>query len=196
MSNLSDLIGILRTAGYSKEQAAGIAGNAAVESNLDPTALNPAEGAIGLFQWEGGRRAALQSFAASRGTSETDLRTQELFAVGELRGPESAADAAVRAAKTPGDAAAAFDQLFERSDGSARQQRMARADQINTAEGAGTLDDVLSNPLGALGSAASGAANAVLGDWTTKVWNVGLPILAVAAAAGLFIVGARHALTD
>jgi hypothetical protein len=45
----------------------------------------------------------------------------------ELDGPESKAYAALQAAKTPEEAAHAWDALYERSDGSTRGQRMASA---------------------------------------------------------------------
>ena len=69
--------------GYSKEAIAGIMGNLAQESGYDPTATNSI-GAFGLAQWLGSRRADLEAFAASRGTTATDVGTQLEFLHSEL----------------------------------------------------------------------------------------------------------------
>lgn len=120
----------LASKGLTPAQIAGVLGNLQEESGLDPNALNPREQAIGLGQWEGGRRSALQRFAAERGTSETDLQTQLDFLWSELNGPESNALAKLKATSSPADAAAAWDQFYERSAGTTRQQRIDYANQF------------------------------------------------------------------
>ncbi len=110
-------------------QAAGILGNMQVESGLNTGALNSAEGAIGLCQWEGGRRTALEQYAASQGKPVTDWQVQVDFMMKEMGGSESGAYSMLKSATTPAQAAAIFDQYFERSSGSARGQR--EADAVN-----------------------------------------------------------------
>lgn len=111
-------------------QAAGVVGNMQVESGLNTGAYNAAEGAIGLVQWEGGRRTALEQYAASQGKPVTDWKVQVDFMMHEMQTTETRAYSALKAATTPGEAAAVFDQYFERSDGSARAQRIADAESI------------------------------------------------------------------
>lgn len=70
--------------GFNDLQAAGIMGNIEQESGFDPNALNPSSGAYGIVQWYAGRRTALESFAASKGTDKSDLGTQLEFLKKEL----------------------------------------------------------------------------------------------------------------
>ncbi|WP_331723049.1 phage tail tip lysozyme [Nocardia sp. NBC_00511] len=116
--------------GFTPAQAAGIMGNMQVESSFNTGASNPSEGAIGLCQWEGGRRSSLEAFAASQGRSVTDWQTQVDFMMSEMHGGESSALASVRSTDSPAAAAAAFDQYYERSSGAARGQRMSNAMNI------------------------------------------------------------------
>ncbi|MGA6205428.1 phage tail tip lysozyme [Nocardia testacea] len=118
--------------GFTPAQAAGILGNLQVESGFDTGAYNPGEGAIGLAQWLGGRRANLEAFAASRGLKVTDWETQLDFMVYELEHSESGAMNKLKSTTTAGDAAAVFDQYYERSSGAARGQRVANAESIAT----------------------------------------------------------------
>src|SRR6266516_1189530 len=66
----------LASHGMSRAGRCGFLGNAELESGMSTTSENPDEGAIGLFQWEGGRRSALRAYAASHGLRETDLQAQ------------------------------------------------------------------------------------------------------------------------
>lgn len=118
--------------GFTPAQAAGILGNMQVESGFDTGAYNPGEGAIGLCQWEGGRRTALENFAANdpEHRSVTDYKLQVDFMVSELKGSESNAYSHLTSAGSAGAAAAAFDQYYERSSGEARGQRVANANSI------------------------------------------------------------------
>ena len=111
-------------------QAAGVVGNMQVESSLNTGAYNSAEGAIGLVQWEGGRRTALEQYAASQGKPVTDWKVQVDFMMHEMQTTETRAYSALKAATTPGEAAAAFDQYYERSAGTSRGQRIADAQSI------------------------------------------------------------------
>lgn len=136
--------------GFSAAGAAGWEGNTEVESGFNPGAMNSKEGAVGLQQWEGGRRAALDAMAAAIGQKETDLNAQEHFIEVELRGYP----ALLRELQTttdPAQAAADVDQVYERSDGSARNRRIADAQNIYAALSTG-------RPIGIGGSAASGGS--------------------------------------
>jgi len=116
--------------GFTPAQAAGILGNMQVESGFNTGAYNQGEGAIGLCQWEGGRRTALEQFAASQGKPASDWKVQVDFMMKELQGSESGALSRLKGATTAGDAAAIFDQYYERSAGTSRSQRVADANSI------------------------------------------------------------------
>lgn len=197
MSNLDTILSYLQgTLGLSSAQAAGVAGNLQVESGWNPTAHNDKEGAIGIAQWEGGRRTALQQFAASRGSSETDLSTQLAFLGNELHGSESSALTHLTAASDPGSAAAAFDQYYERSSGAARSTRISDAQAI----AAGHPTSAGSSSSSSSSSTSSGTSMASkVGGWMGlggTFFTVGLKVLGAAAAAGLVIVGATHTVSS
>ncbi|WP_433761007.1 phage tail tip lysozyme [Nocardia sp. CA-135398] len=126
----SEIYKYLLSKGFTPAQAAGILGNMQVESGFDTGAYNPGEGAIGLCQWEGGRRTNLEAFAAAQGKSVTDWHVQVDFMMHELQGSESGAYGQIKSASSAGAAAAAFDQYYERSSGEARGQRVANANSI------------------------------------------------------------------
>lgn len=183
MSGNQDIVtAFLAQKGLTPAQVAGAAGNLKVESGFSPTAYNAREGAIGIAQWEGSRRTALQAYARRTGGSETSLSTQLGFLWAELNGSESSAFAKFRKTTTPTQAAAVWDQYFERSSGEARAQRERYAREIaatlpNAASvkggtqlvGLGGLGDAAGAVGGALGDAA-GAVGGFLGD---QAGNVG-----------------------
>lgn len=111
--------------------ASGMLGNMQTESSFRTNAHNAAEGAIGLVQWEGPRRTQLESFARSEGKPVTDWHVQIDFMMKELHGSESGAWARLQNAQTPTQAAAIFDQYYERSSGGSRGQRIANAENIH-----------------------------------------------------------------
>ena len=101
------------------------------ESNLRTDAYNPKEGAIGLIQWLGQRRQALENFAGNEGKPVTDWRVQVDFMMHELKTNESGSWARLQQAQTPRQAAAIFDKYYERSSGQARGQCMANAENVH-----------------------------------------------------------------
>jgi hypothetical protein len=101
--------------GFTPAQASGILGNIQTESSFKTNAYNAGEGAIGICQWEGGRRTALESFAAQQNKPVTDLHVQLDFIMHEFQTSERGAFAAVKAAQTPEAAAQAFQSKYERS---------------------------------------------------------------------------------
>lgn len=100
--------------GWSPAQAAGIAGSLTQESHLDPTARNPASGALGIGQWLGSRVGDFRKFAG-HGLEESTFEEQLAFMQYELtKGKEQAAGRALRAALTPAQAAAIHSSMYER----------------------------------------------------------------------------------
>jgi hypothetical protein len=198
VATLDTILSFLQGKGLTPEQAAGVAGNLQVESGFSPTAYNPREGAIGLAQWEGGRRTALDQYAAASGGSETDLTTQLNFLWHELNTNENAAFKQLLATSDAASAAAVFDQYYERSSGAARATRVA--DAMAIANGTGAAAGTLSAATGGAGSPGSAGGDAVdahlggglYGGVGPGAFDIGLKVLAAGAAAGLVIVGALN----
>lgn len=116
---------------FSRAGRAGALGNMEVESNYSPTAYNATEGAIGLCQWELGRRTALQAYAARHGGKETDLAMQLGYLSTELHEAEFAdVWRVMRESTSPATAAAFWDANYERSAGTSRSLRIAKATRI------------------------------------------------------------------
>lgn len=160
MSNQSEITAFLASKGLSPNQIAGVEGNLYVESGFNPTLPNRAEGAIGIAQWEGGRRVALDNYAARTGGSETSLQTQLGYLWSELQGGEHASLTALQATTTPAAAAAVWDADYERSSGAARKQRIAAANRIAAG---GTLGGSSSSSSSAssAGSSSAGGSSSV-----------------------------------
>jgi hypothetical protein len=94
--------------GYSREQAAGIVGNLIQESGLNPNTVHDNGTGLGIAGHRLERLDALKAFAASKGKPVNDFQTQLEFIDQELNTTEGKTGAALRAAKTPEAAAAAF----------------------------------------------------------------------------------------
>lgn len=81
----------LRDLGYSEISAAAALGNMEIESGgFQVDAVNPSSGASGLAQWLGGRKTALDRYAASKGLTWKDEDTQIEFLITEITGQGSA----------------------------------------------------------------------------------------------------------
>lgn len=87
--------------GFSKEEAAGLAGNIAAESKFNSGITNSI-GAFGLMQWLGPRKRDLFAFAQSQGKSPADLDIQLDFIKKELKGGGHETEAFNRAVKESG----------------------------------------------------------------------------------------------
>lgn len=117
--------------GWTPAQAAGIVANLQAESgqNLNPSALGDAGKSYGIGQWQGPRQ---QLFATKMGKplQGSNLQDQLKFVQWELTNSEARAGQALKSAQTAADAAAIVDQYYERSNGAARQKRMAMASAL------------------------------------------------------------------
>ena len=107
-------------AGYSPAGACGIMGNIAVESpDFDPSCVNEANGALGLFQWNdvGDRQQHLKDFCRQQKLNWNSIEAQIAFAVYELSGADPIAtrlDDMLKTTDDPYTAAAEFTAGFER----------------------------------------------------------------------------------
>lgn len=116
--------------GWTREQAAGIVGNIAVESGFDPNANGDGGNAWGLAQWN--RQYSPDRVANFEKVMRTPLRgstfEQQLeFINWELNNTEKAAGNALRGATTAAAAAEIVDSKYERSDGTALSRRISNA---------------------------------------------------------------------
>lgn len=179
-TNAGTVASFLRSKGLSDNAIAGVLGNLQVESGISPTSANPTEGAIGLAQWEKGRRGALDSYAAAHGGKETDLATQLGFMWSELTGQFSGVLTNLKGASSPAQAATIWDTQYEKSAGTTRTERIAAANgyakNIPSAGPSG-LADLASwtTPAGILGHAASGtvSAGASVASGASGLSNIG-----------------------
>lgn len=126
----------LRSHGLTHEQAVGILGNLQVEApGLNTGALYAAEGSYGLAQWRGSRLDGLYDFAAAHplGAGKDPRAAAAMWEIQvdyiahELQTSESRAYGYLRGADTPAEAAAVFDEYYERSSGVHRGQRIGYA---------------------------------------------------------------------
>lgn len=112
--------------GVAPHIAEGFALNAADESSFNPAAVGDNGNAIGVFQWNGPRKRALEAFAASKGTAWNDWDTQMDFVVHENATSEAGAWARIQKTTTRGEAAAAIVNLWERPAEVHRRNREAK----------------------------------------------------------------------
>lgn len=148
--------------GIKPYQAAGLVGNFMQESgvNLNTSALNSI-GAFGIAQWLGGRKDRLIDYATSQGKEATDLKIQLEFVMIELNGSESAAFKQILATTNVDEAARAVEKYYERSGGSAVEQRVAYSqDVLRLYGGTNVIDNVVNNDClnnpGSIGQAPNG----------------------------------------
>jgi hypothetical protein len=197
-SVLDTITAFLTGKGLSRAQVAGVEGNLHVESGFNPSAANAKEGAIGLAQWEGGRRTALQRFARARGSAETDLNTQLEFLWYELTTSERSAYSALVAADDPGEAATVFDQKFERSAGTSRQARVDAANDIYR----GIALPGSSASFAGVSTSFSASKESFLDkinpfdNWAADTMAIGVKLVGTVGAIALVVVGVMHTVKD
>lgn len=114
--------------GFTQAQAAGIVGNLQAESgaNLNPAAVGDGGQAIGIAQWHPDRRANFER-AFNKPFAQSTFQDQLNFIIWELNNTERSAMSRLRSARTAQEAAAIFDQYYERSSGAHRSRRIANA---------------------------------------------------------------------
>lgn len=156
--------------GWTKEQAAGLVGNAWAESNFDTHAESVKDkdgnSAHGLFQWRGKRWADMQAYAKAHGLDAYDVDAQIQFANQELTTTHSGAGASLRKAGTAADAGRVVGDDFEVFNGDdhvnwfqQRAEDMRREDFAARAM-AGTLAPKVHNELKTDVTINAGNANA------------------------------------
>ena len=116
-------------AGYTREQASGIIGNMIVESGglntSDVQERGPisGRGGLGMIQWTGPRRVALEAYGAERGIDPRDEVLQGDFMMHELATTHRNVDQRIRSAQTAEEAAWIFAEGYERPQGSSEARR-------------------------------------------------------------------------
>jgi len=143
-ANANAALSYFKSKGYSEQQAAGIVGNLQAESGLqiNPAAIGDGGKAWGIAQWHPDRRGIWEKATGKKWQSDgssPNFKEQLDFIIYELQRTESRADKRLRATNTVEDAAAVFDQYYERSRGTARNKRIQLA-QALIASGTQTAD--------------------------------------------------------
>lgn len=109
--------------GMQPHAADGFVMNFQDESGFNTSVLGDNGAAYGLAQWNGPRQRALRDFAAEKGMDVSNADLQMDYLMHELQGPESKAWGKIQGANTPGAAAAAVLNYFERPAESHRARR-------------------------------------------------------------------------
>jgi hypothetical protein len=144
----SIVYGKLTSAGLQPHQALGALWSLGGESGtgLNPGAYNPKDpgGAVGIGQWNGPRRAALEAFAQARGTAVTDPNTQADFLVDELTNPKAATYqpgvfTKMQGAQNAADATKIWTTQFERPAKDNSAARIAQGQNVGTVDDQGNL---------------------------------------------------------
>ena len=120
-----------QSAGYTKEQAAGIVGNLQQESgkNLNIGAVGDGGQAKGIAQWHPDRQAKFKEIMG-KDIGQSTLEEQLKFVDYELKNTEKSAGNQLRQAKTAAQAAQLVDRMYERSAGTETGARMANAELL------------------------------------------------------------------
>lgn len=123
-----EAVKFFKSNGWSTAQAAGIVGNLQAESgaNLKTDAVGDGGKAYGIAQWHPDRQANFKR-AYGKDIRQAGFKEQLEFVQWELENTETRAAAMLRKAKTPEQAAWAFDEYYERSSGEHRQRRIDNA---------------------------------------------------------------------
>ena len=129
--NVRTAMGFFFEKGFTPAQVAGIVGNLQAESGrgIDPSAVGDGGQAHGIAQWHPDRR---RNFEREFGKPFSDSTYEEQleFIWWELNNTERRAMRYLQQARTAEEAAAVFDQYYERSSGAHRSRRMAYATNL------------------------------------------------------------------
>lgn len=125
--------------GHQPHVAAGLVGNLVQESGpgLNVGAVGDGGNSVGMGQWNGPRKAALMSFASSRGADPYNLDTQIAFLDHELKTSESAAGKKIAATTTPQEAALVASREFWRPGDPWNENRVRYAETAYSQYGGG-----------------------------------------------------------
>ena len=170
----------LTGAGLKPNQALGAVWSLAGESGagLNPNAYNPKDpgGSVGIGQWQGPRRAALEAFAKDRGTAVTDPNTQADFLVDELTNEKAATYQpgvfkSLQGADTAADATKIWTSQFERPTVDNSAARIKNGTNVASLDSDGNF--VLGSATGAAPSTSSAPAVAAAPDkpWWQKAFD-------------------------
>lgn len=166
--------------GYRPEEAAGIVGNLAHESGVNPLAVGDNGTSAGLAQFHNERLANLKAYAASVGKPASDFRTQLEFIDRELQTSEAGTRAKLAGARTPEEAAAAFIN-YERPQGwtpqnpaaglgYANRQALARSvfagAPTDGSGGPGVASWLIANRAATVSDSATTAWKGIMDDWS------------------------------
>lgn len=121
--NAQQVIDFFTKKGWTKEQAAGIAGNIEAESKFKTNAVGDGGKAYGLAQWHPDRQETFRQIYG-KDIRNSNFNEQLEFIDWELKNKENKAGKLLSQAKTAPEAAAIIDQHYERSSGEHRQKRM------------------------------------------------------------------------
>lgn len=116
--------------GYTPIQASGIVANIKHESDFRTDVPGDNGKALGLVQWHPDRRNRVFSYLQNNGLNPNDFYSQLEGIDYELNNHETGALQKLRGARTAGEAAALFDQYYERSAGKTTQDRAAYAESF------------------------------------------------------------------
>jgi hypothetical protein len=111
--NDGEAVNYLAANGLPRSAALGVIDVLRAESGLNPTALNPKEGAYGIAQWTEGRKANLLAFAEARKEPVESLKLQLAFLLHELETVEKGTLDRLQLTKTVDEAVQVFVQYFE-----------------------------------------------------------------------------------
>lgn len=100
MNNAEYVVSYLTAWGLRKPVATGVVDALRAESGVDPTALNPEEGAYGIAQWVGSRKTALAAYAEAQHEPAESLKLQVKYLVHELNTTEQGTRDRLKAAET------------------------------------------------------------------------------------------------
>jgi hypothetical protein len=116
-SNGEKVYNYLTGQGLTPEQAAGVVGNLAAESNLDPAAYNPndvGQPAGGIAQWRGTRLDELKAYSATNSLDWRTLDAQLPFLMYELETKSYLGYGSLTNSNSVEEATRVFEEKFER----------------------------------------------------------------------------------
>ena len=130
-ANAAAAMKFFQSAGYTKEQAAGIVGNLQVESgrDLNTRAVGDGGKAKGVAQWHPDRQAKFRELTG-KDVMDATLEEQLKFVDWELKNTHKQAGDMLRQAKNAAEAAQLVDRHYEVSAGLHTAKRMASADLL------------------------------------------------------------------